>query len=324
LRGAPAGSAASPQQACPLIGLARLPECSQAAAPARLLGWRATPLPLQLPRSHRLGRCSTLGTITPLPIHGRSLARGYPLPGLGSLSECHQYATAPAGAPWQHPGLRPFRGLVPFSVFPAARSHLAPADPNLPVTLRPQGFPPSRRVAPLTTCRAILIPVPLMGFSLRGLGPPAVPYALSGAAPLGVRYLSGQRDTPLQGLTHDAQPGARPGVQPGRLPPFAPLGFHRFGVSCPRPPVRGMNAHPPLSRFLGRTRAGPTAGAPGSPAAGSQPLSSRDRHDPHAVFHLVDPLGDVGVAAGRGYEVPRKPANVTVDPRLLFALRSIP
>jgi hypothetical protein len=36
--------------------------------------------------------------------------------------------------------------------------------PRTPVTLRPQGFAPSRRLAPLATSRACSIPVPLLGF----------------------------------------------------------------------------------------------------------------------------------------------------------------
>jgi hypothetical protein len=38
--------------------------------------------------------------------------------------------------------------------------------------LRPQGFSPSRRFAPFMTCWAYFIPVPLLGFTLRGLAPP--------------------------------------------------------------------------------------------------------------------------------------------------------
>lgn len=57
-------------------------------------------------------------------------------------------------------------------------------DPSPLVTLHSQGFAPSQRFAPLVACRAYFIPVPLMGFSLRGFFPPLVPYVLSNAASL--------------------------------------------------------------------------------------------------------------------------------------------
>lgn len=66
----------------------------------------------------------------------------------------------------------PFRGSFPFDVFPATRSHLPPTNPNPPVPLHPQGFTPSRCFAPLTAYWAYFIPVPSMGFSLRGFAPP--------------------------------------------------------------------------------------------------------------------------------------------------------
>jgi hypothetical protein len=84
----------------------------------------------------------------------------------------------------QQTRVRPFRGLVPLSVLPIERSHLPPAVSNPPVTLRPQGFSPSRRFAPRAICWACFIPVPLLGFSLRGLIPCLPPYVLSDAAPL--------------------------------------------------------------------------------------------------------------------------------------------
>jgi len=74
----------------------------------------------------------------------------------------------PASSP-AHTGentVHPFRGSFPSSVLPAARSHLPPVSLHLTgYTLRPRGFAPPRRVAPLTTCRACFIPVPLMGFA---------------------------------------------------------------------------------------------------------------------------------------------------------------
>jgi hypothetical protein len=79
----------------------------------------------------------------------------------------------------------PFQGFGPCDVFPAAESYFTPSEgpPSL-VTLRPQGFSPSRRLAPPATCRACFIPVPSLGLALRGFAPPAMPYVLSNAATL--------------------------------------------------------------------------------------------------------------------------------------------
>jgi hypothetical protein len=75
-----------------------------------------------------------------------------------------------------------FRGLVPYSVFPDTGSDvLIQGIPGLGLRLRPQGFAPSRRFAPPATCRACFIPVPLMGFTLRGFEPFLAPCSLSAA-----------------------------------------------------------------------------------------------------------------------------------------------
>jgi len=97
-----------------------------------------------------------------------------PLTSFGSLTEFHQCVTTNGSCFRRNmPTIRPFQGFEPFSVFPATRSHLIPADiPCPPVTLRPQGFSPSRRFAPPATCQAYFILDPLLGFSLRGIYPP--------------------------------------------------------------------------------------------------------------------------------------------------------
>jgi hypothetical protein len=119
---------------------------------------------------------------------------------------------------------RPFRGFFPFSVFPAARSHLPPTLPTTPVSLRPQGLAPSRRLAPLATSRACSIPVPLLGFALRGLDPRAVPYALSSAGPLW-GFRSAHAEPAPSGVHHTARsPPASSGVWPDTNV-GAPLGF---------------------------------------------------------------------------------------------------
>ena len=120
-----------------------------------------------------------------------------PLSGFGSLSEFHQYATTnntviPKGIAL----FRPFRGFFPFSVFqsrgatylrrfPFRRLRCAlrvshPLDALLPS--RPSGLVPSRYRS--------------WGFTLRGLDPHLVPYALSDAAPLGVSPQTKSRGRP--------------------------------------------------------------------------------------------------------------------------------
>lgn len=78
----------------------------------------------------------------------------------------------------------PFRGLFPYSGSESRGATYPRQDPNPPVTLRPQGFSPSRRLAPLATSWACSIPGALLGFALRGFHPPLTPYVLSDAAPL--------------------------------------------------------------------------------------------------------------------------------------------
>jgi hypothetical protein len=138
-----------------------------------------------------------------------------PLSGFGSSTEFHPHTTANVESTEADRHACPFRGLVPYSVFPAEQSHLPPAIPNPPVTmLRPQGFSPSRRFAPRSTCRACFIPVPLLGFSLRGLHPTTAPYVLSNAGTL-MRFSTQSEDpvSPLQGFTHAVMsPPAKLGV----------------------------------------------------------------------------------------------------------------
>jgi hypothetical protein len=64
-----------------------------------------------------------------------------------------------------------FRGFFPFDVFLVARSDIPQQDPPLLITLRPQGFSPSRRFAPPATCQAYFILDPSLGFLLRGVSP---------------------------------------------------------------------------------------------------------------------------------------------------------
>jgi hypothetical protein len=145
-------------------------------------------------------------------------------------------------------------------------SHFTPsADPSAPVTLRPQGFTPSRRLAPPTTCRACFISVPPMGLTLRGFAPPAVPYALSDAVSLmgfvnalqfgsPVRRPSTQpltRPRPSRARAHCQSPARRTGVKPARtdrcllgLGPLQglprPVATHRTVLPGARYPSRAL------------------------------------------------------------------------------------
>lgn len=124
------------------------------------------------------------GVSTPLPTHTITVWV-HPLSGFGSLSEFHPCITASDSAK-----LAPSRYLAPPEVcsptayFQPCGATFLRRFPYRPVKLRPQGFAPSRRFAPHMTYRAYFIPIPLMGFSLRGLNPSAAPYVLSNAGSL--------------------------------------------------------------------------------------------------------------------------------------------
>jgi hypothetical protein len=127
----------------------------------------------------------------------RGLQNCSPSPALNErVKSSHRLGLPYRVSPLHHRGCRspaearsrihPFQGFFPYSVFPASRSHIPPTDPTPPVTLRPQGLSPSRRLAPRLACRAYFISVPLLGFPLQGFDPTTVPYALSNAGSLRV------------------------------------------------------------------------------------------------------------------------------------------
>ena len=131
-------------------------------------------------------------------------------------------------------GCPPLPRFFPLRRISAAKSHTTPADPTPPVELRPQGFAPSRRLAPLATSRACSIPVPSMGFR------PPRPSSSSGTVrPLGRRAPRGFSSTTVVGRgrpsrdTHTGQslaPGL--GFSQGTAP-AASMGF----------PTPGSDAH---------------------------------------------------------------------------------
>lgn len=189
-----------------------------------------------------------------------------PLSGFSSLAGFHR--CAPCRAAFADPKTdkqspHAFRGLVPDDVFPAVESDLPRRTPMLPVTLRPQGFAPSRRLAPPTTCRAFFISVPPLGFTLRGFPPHCAPYgSLDRLDPQGFSPLSDEIGPALPGLY--SRTTARRRVRLfTRLPPtYASVGFLLRGLL---PPDRAGRFRPtcPSRALSSRPQADLDAGAPG-------------------------------------------------------------
>jgi hypothetical protein len=141
---------------------------------------------------------------------------GDPLSGFSSLSEYHQCAPCRVATHCLSSLVRPDTPseVCSPSTFSQPRGATCPARPTLPVLFRPQGFAPSRRFAPLMTCWVCFIPIPSMGFSLRGLAPPVSPYVLSNAAALLRFHLNRQitSQVPLQGIARHESPAQVLGV----------------------------------------------------------------------------------------------------------------
>jgi hypothetical protein len=140
----------------------------------------------------------------PLPI-SRFENRAHPLSGLGSLSEFHPYITVPNRDSLRNRACTPLPRFFPLRRISATRSHLTPTVPSPPVQLRPQGFSPSRRLAPLMASRAYSIPEPSMGFY------PSRPYSSLGTvrsferrAPQGLSSTNERRGRPFRD-THTKQ-----------------------------------------------------------------------------------------------------------------------
>lgn len=151
----------------------------------------------------------------------------------------------------------PFRGLFPYSVCQSQGATYPRQDPSPPVTLRPQGFSPSRRLAPLATSWACSIPGALMGFALRGLHPPLTPYALSSA----VTLWAYSRGRPTTGL-----PTGAPTPAEARTP--------GLGISQVTGPCASLSFS--VSRYLA-TGNPPSLLAPVNPSHAFQTRSQADR-----------------------------------------------
>jgi hypothetical protein len=105
------------------------------------------------------------------------------------------------------------------------RSYLVPAGPIPPVGLRPQGFAPSRRLAPLMAFRAYSIPVPLMGFGPSRLcSSPGAVRPFGRRAPRGFSSSLARRGCPCRDSHTKRSTSAGPGI--GRVAAAdASLGF---------------------------------------------------------------------------------------------------
>lgn len=183
-----------------------------------------------------------------------------PLPGFGSPTEFHQYVTAKRRCRASATNPCPFRGFFPVSVSQSRRATYIREGPTSAVTLRPQGFAPSRRFAPFATSRAYSIPDPLLGFTLRGLDPPVVPYVLSNAVSLGAYPYLGLWYGSLQGLAHHEKPGHQAWSSARLLVRVPPWAF-RSKASCRWRTTGVSSTNHPLSRFYstGRKRTIPSA-----------------------------------------------------------------
>jgi hypothetical protein len=172
---------------------------------------------------------SEVSTPSPLP---RSQNRGVSSLRLRlpfRVSPVHHHKTG--RDPFQNRAVSSLPRFFPLQRLSITKSHIHPAVPNSPVMLRPQGFAPSRRLAPLVTSQAYSIPVPLMGFN------PSRPQSSPGAVrPLERRAPKSFSSTKRRGLpsrdSHTKQ-SPSPGLGISQAP-FAGclLGLSRSEVSC--------------------------------------------------------------------------------------------
>jgi hypothetical protein len=188
-------------------------------------------------------------------------------------------------------------------------------DPNPPVTLRPQGFSPSRRFAPLAASWACSIPGALMGFALRGLCPPLTPYALSSAATLWAyprSWPTAVLPTGSLASTEARTPGLGISQVTG---PRASLSFSTPGLLAFGRRLAPLKSQPAPHTLLRPDRKLIKSLAPQGHTAEDAATLSRERRSLHAVLHLVDLLGSLGTAQGWATSYPWRPlASPRVGP----------
>jgi hypothetical protein len=198
---------------------------------SRPLGWRDPPMPLPDPinRSSN-GPGSTLGSPQHRPSRGLTTA-DILSQALAPFQSFTRTSPRDNRDPEGSRLPRPFRGFFPSSVcqprgatylrrFPPRRLRCAlrvshPLDALLPSW--PSGLVPSRYRS--------------WGFTLRGLAPRTVPYALSDAAPLGVSSRPKRRDRPARDSHTTRSPTTGLVIKPGSRA-GCPLGLSRSEVSC--------------------------------------------------------------------------------------------
>jgi hypothetical protein len=146
---------------------------------------------------------------TPLPTPNPLRTGSYPLIGFGSSTEFHPCATASEPCCRSNTStLAPSEVWSPTTFSQPCGATYIRRNSTSTVTLHPQGFSPSRCLAPRATCRAYFISVPLLGSTLRGFQPHAMPYVFPDAAPLMGFRPRPRKDSarPSRGRAHDAKP----------------------------------------------------------------------------------------------------------------------
>lgn len=191
----------------------------------------------------------------------------------------------------------PLPRFLPLQRLSATRSHITPAAPIPPVELRPQGFSPSRRLAPLMASRACSIPVPLMGFH------PSRPSSSRGAvrplerrAPPGFSSTTQRRGRPSRDSHTTQSPDTGLGTSQVAAP-FASLGFPapRFLARDSEGRANVLSSPHTLYR-LGRTLTSPLA--PQGIICRERSRSPSRSANPLAVLHLVILLDALGISQG--------------------------
>jgi hypothetical protein len=176
--------------------------------------------------------------------------------------------------------------------------------------LRPQGFSPSRRLAPLATFRAYSIPVPPMGFyPSRPFSPAAAVRPLRRRAPRGSSPAAVAAEAaPPRTLTTTGARLTGPGFSRVTAP-NASLGFpaSRFTASDSEGRSHAPSSPHALLR-IGLTVTGPPA--PQGILCQRLDRSLSRSINPHAVFHLVGLLDSLAVPQAWAYGFPSE-----ADPR---------
>jgi len=196
-----------------------------------------------------------------------------PLSGFGSLPEFHPYITVNQSVIDEDRAGSHLPRSPPLQRFSATRSHLAPPGPIPAVALRPQGFAPSRRLAPLMASRAYSIPVPLMGFyPSRLCSSPGAVRPFGRRVPRGFSSSLARRGRPSRDSHTKRSTSAGPGISQVTAA-NASLGFPASRLLARGSEGRSSRPFIPSRAFSARPQADRTAGASGFSLPQTQPLS---------------------------------------------------